>query len=58
VGVSVTSDKVPPPAACFTTMGSRFPQFPHAGQLEGLLITVEDLTEVAVTVREYLWTVL
>ena len=58
VGVSVVSDRVPPPSKCFSTMGTRFPQFPNAGQLEGLLVTVEDLVEVAVTVREYLWTAL
>lgn len=58
LGVSVASDKVPPPAVCFTTMGTRFPQFPHPGQLEGLLVSVEDLAEIAITVREYLWTVL
>lgn len=58
VGVSVASDRVPPPSACFTTMGSHFPLFNQPGQLEGLLVTVEDLEQIAVTVREYLWTAL
>lgn len=58
VGVSVATDRVPPPARCFSTMGSHFDQFGSPGQLEGLLLTVEDLPQVAATVREYLWTAL
>lgn len=58
VGVSVATDRVPPEAAPFITMGTYFPQFNQPGQLEGLLFTVEDLWELAVTVREYLWTAL
>lgn len=58
VGVSVASDKMPPPSRCFTTMGSHFASFNQPGQLEGLLVSVEDLDQIAVTVREYLWTAL
>lgn len=58
VGVSVATDRVPPEAAPFTTMGTYFPQFDKPGQLEGLLFTVKDLWQLAVTVREYLWTAL
>ncbi|MCF8589913.1 hypothetical protein [Gordonia liuliyuniae] len=58
VGVSVATDRVPPEAAPFTTMGTHFPQFDSPGQLEGLLLTVEDLWQLAVTVRKYLWTAL
>ncbi|WP_396912746.1 hypothetical protein [Mycolicibacterium sp.] len=58
VGVSVASDRVPPPSTCFTTMGSHFAKFKQPGQLEGLLVSVEDLHQIAVTVREYLWTAL
>ncbi len=58
VGVSVASDKMPPPSTCFTTMGSHFASLNEPGQLEGLLVSVEDLDQIAVTVRECLWTVL
>jgi len=57
-GVGVASATVPAPTKCFSTMGSHFPGFSHAGQLEGLLLAVEDLVELARKVREYLWTVL
>lgn len=58
LGVSVTSDQVPPPSVCFTTMGSHFAGFNQPGQLEGLLVSVENLDQIAVTVRGYLWTAL
>lgn len=58
VGVGVTSATTPPPDTCFTTMGKRFPGFEKPGQLEGLLLAVEDLLEIAKDVRGYLWTVL
>jgi hypothetical protein len=58
VGVSVATDRMPPEDTCFTTMGTYFPGLDKAGQLEGLLFTVEDLWQLAVTVREYLWTAL
>jgi hypothetical protein len=58
VGVGVTSATTPPPDTCFTTMGKKFPGFDKPGQLEGLLLAVEDLLEIAKDVREYLWTVL
>lgn len=57
VGVGVTTASAPP-STCFTTMGKRFPGFDKPGQLEGLLISVEDLAEIAKDVRGYLWTVL
>ena len=57
-GVGVTSATTTPPTACFTTMGQRFPGFDKPGQLEGLLLAVEDLLELAKEVRGYLWTVL
>ena len=58
VGIGVTSGTIPPPHTCFTTMGKQFPGFDKPGQLEGLLLAVEDLLEIAKDVREYLWTVL
>lgn len=58
VGIGVTSAITPPPKTCFSTMGKRFPGFSRSGQLEGLLLAVEDLTELARDVRGYLWTVL
>jgi hypothetical protein len=58
VGVGVTSGKVPPPTVLFTTMGDRFPEFTHPGQLEGLLCVVEHFHELALTVRGYLWSAL
>lgn len=58
VGVGVATDRLPPMSQCFTTMGNYFPDLAEAGQLEGLLVTVEELWELAVTVREYLWTAL
>lgn len=57
VGIGVTSASAPP-ATCFTTMGRRFPGFDQPGQLEGLLLSVENLAEIAKAVRGYLWTVL
>lgn len=57
VGVGVTTASAPP-AKCFTTMGRRFPGFDRPGQLEGLLLSVEDLAGIAKDVRGYLWTVL
>jgi hypothetical protein len=33
-------------------------KFDQPGQLEGLLVSVEELDQIAVTVREYLWTAL
>lgn len=58
VGVGVTSATTPAPDMCFTTMGKQFPGFDRPGQLEGLLLAVEDLLEIAKDVRGYLWTVL
>lgn len=58
VGVSVASATTPAPATCFSTMGKHFPRFTQAGQLEGLLLAVEDLPGLARDVRGYLWTVL
>lgn len=57
-GVGVTSATIPPPSACFTTMGRQFPGFDKPGQLEGLLLAVEDLLDIAKDVRGYLWIVL
>ncbi|GAA1152966.1 hypothetical protein GCM10009673_00110 [Nesterenkonia sandarakina] len=57
-GVGVTSATIPPPSTCFTTMGQQFPGFVKPGQLEGLLLAVEDLVEIAKDVRGYLWIVL
>lgn len=57
-GVGVTTATTPPPNTCFTTMGKQFPRFDKPGQLEGLLLAVEDLQEIAKDVRGYLWTVL
>lgn len=57
-GVAVASATIPPPERCFTTMGKQFPGFANPGQLEGLLLAVEDLLEIAENVRGYLWTVL
>ena len=57
-GIGVTSAATPPPRTCFTTMGQQFPRFNKPGQLEGLLLAVEDLLEIAKDVRGYLWIVL
>lgn len=58
VGVGVASSTTPAPSRCFTTMGKQFPGFGQAGQLEGLLLAIEDLDKLAVSVRGYLWIVL
>jgi len=58
VGVGVASATTPAPTKCFSTMGTHFPGFNRAGQLEGLLLAIEDLTELARDVRGYLWIVL
>ncbi|MFF1819735.1 hypothetical protein ACFVWG_20715 [Kribbella sp. NPDC058245] len=58
VGVGVASARVPPPKTCFTTMGKQFPGLVQAGQLEGLLLAIEDFQGLARDVRTYLWTVL
>jgi len=58
VGVGVASATIPAPKRCFTTMGTHFPGFNRAGQLEGLLLAVEDLVGLARDVRGYLWIVL
>lgn len=58
VGVGVASATIPAPKRCFSTMGNRFPGLTTAGQLEGLLLAVEDLPGLARDVRGYLWTVL
>ncbi|MBN3511464.1 hypothetical protein JYB55_21780 [Mycolicibacterium septicum] len=58
VGIGVASATTPAPTKCFGTMGAHFPGFTQAGQLEGLLLAVEELTELARDVRGYLWTVL
>lgn len=58
VGVGVTSAAIPPPRKCFSTMGTHFPGLNQPGQLEGLLLAIEDLAGLARDVRGYLWTVL
>lgn len=58
VGVGVASSTTSAPSRCFTTMGKQFPGFNQAGQLEGLLLAVEDLDKLALDVRGYLWIVL
>jgi hypothetical protein len=55
-GVGVTSSRLPPPARCFTTMGTHFEQFVEPGQLEGMLCAVEDYRALAFDVRRYVWT--
>ncbi|EQD82642.1 hypothetical protein GCM10009533_66950 [Saccharopolyspora spinosporotrichia] len=57
-GVSVASATTPAPPRCFSTMGRHFPGFTQPGQMEGLLMAVEDLPGLARDVRGYLWTVL
>jgi hypothetical protein len=57
-GVGVASATLRVPGRCFSTMGKHFPGFNRAGQLEGLLLTVEDLAGLARDVRDYLWIVL
>lgn len=57
-GVGVASGTTSPPTRCFTTMGNHFPGFIAAGQLEGLLLVIEDFEGLAREVRSYLWTVL
>jgi hypothetical protein len=57
-GVGVASGTTPPPATCFTTMGNHFPGFTKAGQLEGLLLAIQDFEGLAREVRSYLWTAL
>jgi len=57
-GVGVASATTPPPTKCFTTMGNHFERFTQAGQLEGLVMTVEDLPGLTRDVRGYLWTAL
>jgi len=47
-----------PPTGCFDGVGTALTQFPAAGQIEGLLMTVTDLENLAIDVRSYLWTVL
>ncbi len=54
-GISVASTTTPPPTTCFDGVGAAMPQFPLAGQLEGLLMTVTDLENLAIDVRSYLW---
>jgi len=58
VGVGVASATTPAPNRCFSTMGKHFAGFTQAGQLEGLLLAIEDLAGLARDVRGYLWTVL
>jgi hypothetical protein len=58
VGVGVASATTPAPEKCFSTMGTHFPGFTRAGQLEGLLLAIEDLADLAQDVRGYLWIVL
>jgi hypothetical protein len=57
-GVGVTSAAVPAPVECFTTMGTQFPQFTKAGQLEGMLCAVERYRDLACDVRRLVWSVL
>lgn len=57
-GVSIASSATPPPTDCFDGVGTGMSQFPLAGQLEGLLMTVTDLENLAIDVRSFLWTVL
>ncbi len=57
-GVGVASATTPAPRTCFSTMGKHFPGFAEAGQLEGLLVTIENVAGLAHDVRGYLWTVL
>jgi hypothetical protein len=54
-GISLASTTTPPPTNCFDGVGAAMPQFPLAGQLEGLLLTVADLEDLAIDVRSYLW---
>ncbi|MRK03013.1 hypothetical protein GEV27_15955 [Aeromicrobium sp. S22] len=58
LGISVASDTVPAPATAFATLAGRFPQFGQPGQVEGLLLTITDLDQLAFDVRSLLWIVL
>lgn len=57
-GISIASSATPPPTACFDGVGTAMAQFPLAGQLEGLLMTVTDLEDLAIDVRSFMWTAL
>lgn len=54
VSVATSSDSVP--RRCFSTFGNRFPQFTSPARLRGMLAAIDDFSEFASTVRDYVWT--
>lgn len=58
-GVSVaTNASAAPRQRAFTRSHERIPLLAHDGQLEGLIIAVDDFTDFATHVQEYVWTAL
>lgn len=58
-GVSVAANATAAPKnSAFTTVHKHIPHLAHPGQLEGLVITVDDFEEFAAHVQELVWTAL
>ncbi|WP_439813255.1 hypothetical protein [Streptomyces sp. P9-2] len=59
VGVSVsTSRHSVPRQAAFTQVPGHLPQLKHPGQLQGIIVAVDDFAAFANLVKEYLWSAL
>ena len=54
-GVSVATCVTRIPTRCFTTFGKHFPQMTNPVRLRGMLTAVQDFSEFAIKVREYVW---
>jgi hypothetical protein len=57
-GVAVSTSSGSHPARCFGNMGMRFPRLAGAGQLEGLVVGLDDLPQFAERVKGVVWSAL
>ncbi|MEU5062238.1 MULTISPECIES: hypothetical protein [unclassified Streptomyces] len=59
VGVSVSTNAASvPKKEAFTQLSAHLPQLRHPGQLQGVIVAVEDFAAFADLVKEYLWSAL
>lgn len=54
-GISVATSANNVPARCFTTFGKQFPQFVDPVRLKGMLTAIDDFSDFACKVREFVW---
>lgn len=54
-GVGVTTSNTRHPSSPFAGMGAKFPGFAQSGQLEAVFLSVDDFSEFANQVKDYIW---